>query len=668
MSKQNDKVKNKFFNQELFNDVNVNDVGGSSSGGNVISWGVGGKNNSNVKPVEADNNIGVLDSTQMFNFVNTEVTDFVENNSFSNNVNNNSMQNSETGLFDGAQFANSMEGQQTIQTGNVSNNEFATNVNDVFASVKFDASVGANAVSNEFASETPTFFGYNANPEVVQVNNVNSNATPAVEGNVVAPEFANNENVSFNNSDVQVSVEQTSVVQENPLQDASTQDNWVGKTDGNNTIAVPAFDPFNSMAEPVSTHVPETHSAPVNDADYQMQQNSPLFAMAAETQSVDTSSFSGNASPTVIDANTVGNQPLSMAVLSGEIQDEALKPRDVSENAKYFQKTTIEDNRLRLEDVVPTVAPVVDVLAEPSRDLNIRELMVAYVGPKYQKISMSPFSFCGAFFTAFYFYFRKMYLQGFILTIINTIISIVMYKSYVIGLGLTLGEFIIVGLLTNALYLSHAEKQVKKIAMENPKMNHYDLLRIIPSKGGTAFFVALLISIILSFVTTPIINIVGGVPSWAKDLTNPGQAIIELDKKASLDEIITYDLPEEFKRVDSGSVPYIIEETKFVRGKKINITSCGFNIYLVDGADTSKEFLQKMADAEGRYNRVFTYKTENEEVWDSYEYDHSSYYYLYRARKIKGHIVLVTYQIDARATEGMCETHLENIMNSIKKK
>ncbi len=668
MSKQNDKVKNKFFNQELFNDVNVNDVGGSSSGGNVISWGVGGKNNSNVKSVESDNNIGVLDSTQMFNFVNTEVTDFVENNSFGNNVNNNSMQNSETGLFDGAQFANSMEGQQTIQTGNVSNNEFATNVNDVFASVKFDASVGSNEVSNEFASETPTFYGYNANPEIVQGNNVNSNATSVVEGNVVAPEVANNESVSFDNSEVQVSVEQASVVQENPLQGVSTQDNWVGKTDGDNTIAVPVFDPFNSMAEPASSYVPETQAAPVNDVDFQMQQNSPLFAMAAETQNVDTSSFSNSSTSNVIDDTTVGNQPLSMAVLSGEIQDEALKPKDVSENNKYFQKTTLEDNRLRLEDVVPTVVPVVDVLAEPTRDLNIRELMVAYVGPKFQKISMSPFSFCGAFFTAFYFYFRKMYIQGFIIAIINTIISIVMYKSYVIGLGLLLGEFIIIGLLTNSLYLSHVEKQVRKIAMENPKMNQYDLLRIIPAKGGTSFFIALLINILVSFVTNPIINIIGGTPTWAEDLSTPNQTVIQVDKNASLDEVVTYDLPPEFERVDTGTVPYIIEETKFVHGKNITITSCGFNIYLASGAETSKEFLQKMADAEERYNRVLTYKTQNDEVWDSYEYDHSSYYYFYRARKFKGHIVLVTYRIDARATDGMCETHLENIMNSIKKK
>ena len=74
----NEKVKSKFFNQDLFNDASVNDVGSSTSG-QVISWGVGG-NRSATPDV---NNVSVLDSTQMFNFVNTEVTDFEENNAYS---------------------------------------------------------------------------------------------------------------------------------------------------------------------------------------------------------------------------------------------------------------------------------------------------------------------------------------------------------------------------------------------------------------------------------------------------------------------------------------------------------------------------------------------------------------------------------------------------------
>ena len=75
-----------------------------------------------------------------------------------------------------------------------------------------------------------------------------------------------------------------------------------------------------------------------------------------------------------------------------------------------------------------------------------------------------------------------------------------------------------------------------------------------------------------------------------------------------------------------------------------------------------------MAEGQNRYTNNGTYKTLSGEVWDTYEYDSGDYYYFYRARKINGHIVLVTYEIHANATEGMCELHLENIMNSIRAK
>ena len=71
----NGKVKSKFFNQDLFDEANVNDVGSSTSG-QVISWGVGGNKNT----IQNADSFSIQDSTQMFNFVNTEVTEFVENN------------------------------------------------------------------------------------------------------------------------------------------------------------------------------------------------------------------------------------------------------------------------------------------------------------------------------------------------------------------------------------------------------------------------------------------------------------------------------------------------------------------------------------------------------------------------------------------------------------
>lgn len=641
----NGKVKSKFFNQDLFGDTNVNDVGGST-GGQVISWGVGG----NRKSTPDVSNVSVLDSTQMFNFVNTEVTDFVENNDYSNNAAvetniNNDVSVSNNGLFDGAQFANSMEGQTTIN--NQMNPEgYTTNVEQVFAEAKFDSSVVDNTISNEFVQNTPTFTGYNADPNVI----VQNNPVPTFEGQTpdVMPAY--------------MPVPEVPVVTNNDT------------TPADNTTVTPAFDPFNGAAEAVTPFVQSEVAQQPVDTNLQMQQNSPLFAMAAETQQVDASSFEKELKPLNVTANDGeinddmrSNQPLSLMALSGESIDESQKPKDVIENSKYFQSTPLEDNRLKIEEIIPVAVPAVNLLSEPGRDVNVRELVQSFVGSEYNRISMAPFSFWGGLLNVFYFFYRKMYLGGFILSFINAFIIYMLFENYVIGLGLLFGEFIIMGLITNSVYLKFAKNQSIKIAATNPKLSQYELQKLCSLKGGTDVVISSLLTAAILSLTIFVVYDVVGKPSFMELFADKNNSIT-LNKNASLDEVVEYDLPSEFDRVKTGSVPYIIEEKIWRRGKQITIKSCGFNIYLVGGDESSKEFLKTMAEKENRYTNNGTYTTIAGEVWDTYEYDKDEYYYSYRARKFNGHIVLVTFERHANATEGMCELHFENIMNSIKEK
>jgi hypothetical protein len=133
---------------------------------------------------------------------------------------------------------------------------------------------------------------------------------------------------------------------------------------------------------------------------------------------------------------------------------------------------------LKIENIVPVAEPAVDVLAEPERDINLKELTRSFVGRAYGKISMSPFSFCGGLFSDIYFFYRKMFIGGIIVSIIHFFIMFVSYKSYIIGLGLGLGKFIVLGLLTNPIYLSFAERQARNIAFSNPKASQYELQKI----------------------------------------------------------------------------------------------------------------------------------------------------------------------------------------------
>lgn len=674
----NGKVKSKFFNQDLFDDAKMNEVG-SSTGGQVISWGVGGNRNTDKKVSD----LSVLDSTQMFNFVNTEVTDFEENNSYSNNIsaeNNYGMQDSNTGLFNGQQFANSMEGQVTIEN-NVSQDYsgFATNVNDVFAQAKFDSSVANNAVANEFVQDNPTFLGYNANPEIIAQNNT-----------VLVPSLGVDNNQMMQQP-IDPGMVQNTYVPDQPMVDNMVQPmmeqnfqpmvNEPVQQNIDNTIVVPAFDPFNSMAEPVQPYVQEpvvTPTAPVEmSPDLQMQQNSPLFAMAAESQTENNNPFEKELQPLNIGANDGeinddmrSNQPLSLMALSGESIDEEQKPKDVLENNKYFQNTPLEDNRLKIEEVVAPVAPVVDVLAEPTRDINVKELVKAFIGPKYTKISMSPFSFCGAFFNSFYFFFRKMYLQGLVIVVINFVLSILLFNSWAIGLGLYLGLFIVIGLLTNSLYLSHANKEVLKIIRNNPKLNQYELQKICIKKGGTNFLLALLINIVINSISSGLITMIVGV-SAIMGLMGGSQSNVPVNEKVKLEDLITYQLPSEFILVngsEAGDTPYQIIETVKVKGKEITISSCKFNIMVVKTNYNAEDYIQKLADSENRYNRTNTFETGTGVKWAQYSYEGADYDFYYRAKDFDDNVVLVKYLVHENAPEGKCELHLENIMTSINKK
>lgn len=637
----NEKVKSKFFNQDLFNEASVSDVGSSTSG-QVISWGVGG----NKKTTPDINTISVLDSTQMFNFVNTEITDFEENNAYSEQVNE---EQTNRGMFDGSQFTQSMDGQTTIDNQEQPN-QFDTSVDQVFADAKFDSNVN-NGVSNEFVESAPVFTGYNADPNVIVQNNMIQNNN--MEQNVMP--------ATFNNM--------------GPVMEEQVQTLMTENVPVDNSISVPQFDPFNGSAEAAASNVVTSQDeTPQFDQDLQMQQGSPLFAMAAETQQVDVSSFEKELKPLNVTANDGeinddmrGNQPLSLMALSGESIDESQKPKDVVENSRYFQSTPLEDNRLKAEDIIPVVVPATNVLLEPVRDLNVNELVKSFVGSEFNHISMAPFSFWGGLLNIFYFFYRKMYLGGFILSFINAFIIYMVFKNYIIGLGLILGEFIVVGLLTNSIYLKFAKNQSIKIAATNPKSSQYELQKICSLKGGTDIVISSILTVAILALTIFVIYDVVGKPSFLELFPDKNNSVV-LNKNASLDDVIEYDLPSQFVRVKTGSVPYIIEEKIWRRGKQVTIKSCGFNIYLAGGDESSKEFLKNMAEGQNRFNNNGTYKTSFGEVWDTYEYDSGDYYYFYRARKFNGHIVLVTYEIHANATEGMCELHLENIMNSIREK
>lgn len=602
MSSQNNKngrVKNKFFNEDLFKDASQENMA-ANTGGQVINWGVGGnKPRNNSLPA---NDINILDSTQVINFISSEP------------------------VVDPSNFSHSLEGQSVF---NKQQTNYSNNIDDVINSTKFDASVNNSSLSNQFAQQNPTFYGYNADPNVVQsTNNIQNNNGVSYQPIQADPNFMNNNQINGFQQSTPVS---TPFMQQNSMNDYNMSSN--------------------------------------------MNQQNPLFAEQVNNQGFNSGmgerelnpmNLTSSAAP--IDPNLISNQPLSFMALSGESTDESLKAKDVLENNKYFQNTPDVDNRFNVGEVMPVVAvPAVDVLSEPPRDLNMKELVISYVGKEYKNISMAPFSFWAFLFGPLYYFYRNMYVYGAILFAIYFGISCLVFINPWLFLGALAICLILVGLVTNSLYLSFVQGQAKRIVLSNPKLSQYELQKICAAKGGTSM-AGLALALLVNVVSSNVFNKIGGEELINQYMNMAGVNAPVVDNSAILDDVIDYHYPSLFIETKENPGYYIYYEQREIDGKTENFEACGVNINLVTGYETSKALIQHMADLDKRYNRVSDYTGPNGNRWTLYDYTKEGVHTSYYARDFGDHIVLLSYAASKYASEGTCDNYLNEIMSSIKTK
>ena len=631
---QNGHVKSKFFNEELFNNASINDIGSSTSG-QVISYSVGvHKPHSATAPAPVED-VNLLDSTQVINLVNSDMVD------------------PNSGLFDASKFSSSMEGYSVFDN---TQQNYSNSVEEVLNESRIDNNLNTNQVSNQFAQENPLFYGYNADPNIINQNNM-------LDNNQVSPNMGMQVQPVMDQSQVmqQPMVEQPQMMQQ-PIMQQTTLEQPQMMTqpmmEQSPIFAQPIMEQSQMMAQPLMNPMQEVEQ--------------PVMSQPVSGER-DLNPINFDASSGAIDNNLIANQPLSLMALSGEAIDESQKPKDVIENSKFFQNTPLEDNRLKPEEVIPvSVAPVVDVLAEPVRNLNTNELVMAYIGPKYKEISMSPFSFCAFLFGPLYFFFRKMYLIGLILSAINFVISLFILKSLWIYLGAFAIMSILSGLIANTLMLNNAKNQVVKIAALNPTATQYDLVKICNSKGGTSLPLALVIMIGINLFTSVLFNVFGVNQALTTQMMNliGGTKILNTDTTAVLEDVIEYEYPSTFVAYEEDPNYYIYYEQEKDKetNEIINKPACLVGIALVANHETSKDLIKYMADVDKRYNRVSSYEDFNGDVWDVYDYTANGSHTTYRARKINGHIVLITYSAITSSTPGVCDAYLDQIMDSIKEK
>lgn len=95
-------------------------------------------------------------------------------------------------------------------------------------------------------------------------------------------------------------------------------------------------------------------------------------------------------------------------------------------------------------------------------NINDEELLKSFVGNNYEKIATRTFNFAGFFFMTFYMFYRKMFLYGILLFLVNLVVL-----NLINNVIITLLFNVAVGILVNKVYLFYAKRKIEKIKLQN---------------------------------------------------------------------------------------------------------------------------------------------------------------------------------------------------------
>lgn len=158
------------------------------------------------------------------------------------------------------------------------------------------------------------------------------------------------------------------------------------------------------------------------------------------------------------------------------------------------------------------------------------ELLKAFIGKNYEKITKKQFNFAGFFFTTLYMLYRKMFLYSIIAFLLNILILNVFKQSLLI-----IVFNIAIGLLINKIYLGYAKKKVANIKANNKQKSVDELKGICTSKGGTSIgqlFLGLILQVIIAFFIIISMAIIGIGGAFA-ELFNSYNGNADIEKTVS---------------------------------------------------------------------------------------------------------------------------------------
>ncbi len=298
-------------------------------------------------------------------------------------------------------------------------------------------------------------------------------------------------------------------------------------------------------------------------------------------------------------------------------------------------------------------------------DFHRRNLLMEFVGYKYEKISQSKFNLFALIFGEFYLLYRRMVLIGLFLLLVR--VAIIIFINPYLSLAIN----VVLCFTFNKLYLLHVNNKIRNAERKYPNASYEQIKDIVVSSGQTKAsnpITMIFFSIILGFIGFVIANINGFLDGPFKDIN----IFVLLGKNPEFNGDLTYDtdaninnsyeivMPDELKNPNSN-------QGSIVGGIKTdpndNFSNCHYSFNVLKDYSDAKNLAKQMKN----YYKI---KDDPEELqinsitWYHISYEKNGTVNLYLTSRNKK-VYMYEFREEKNANSISCEQYNTSILNSI---
>ena len=367
----------------------------------------------------------------------------------------------------------------------------------------------------------------------------------------------------------------------------------------------------------------------------------------------------------------MGSQPLSENNFK---PDKKVDVNSYSGVADSKKEETVDDKKKKKKKKKDTEPVPEDAIKKQEAPIRVDNMASEIVGSKYTHFVMSPFNLAALFFGPSYMAYRRMPLAAIVVYAIN--VGVVFFaplyapdKYYTIAqFGAIIGFALLYALSVNRMIVANAKFKAKTIVKRFGENGSHDDAVIMAKRMGRPSLIMGLLFIILSAVISGLLLTTVLKDSKLANLYNIYMDAYQNGGTVEYNGIIKYsdydvssavdiDVPKGFTKVDNMSYTYITEgEGRY--------NDCSFHIYAVDRFINGETFIKKMAEFNGDSDKV-TSKEINGIDWTNYYTEDSMYKIYYRGFTYKNHAIVFEYKSGRDASEGVCDQLYVEVMDGI---